>query len=225
MSIQLIYTLLYLAGYFIIIKLSELLYHKFTVEAEITRKLAHILGSLSSLSLLYFFDSHWYVLAISFIFFLILLISKRNTIFKSIDNIQRESIGSILMPISIYVSFLTAELFSESLYFILPVMILGISDPIACLVGTGFKDPKQIRILDCDIPKTYIGSLAFFLTTFILTTSAYLTSNLPGYYIIAAGLIFAIILTLVEIISVKGVDNLTLPIFSIVLIWSVQHYL
>lgn len=218
MNIQLIYTLIYLVGFFCIIQLTELIYHKFHINAEITRKIAHVLGSLSSLSFLLLFNSHWYVLIIGVAFFLLLFISKLKGIYSSIDSIERKSIGSYLLAVSIYNIFLISELAEDKLYFVLPLLILGISDPMAGLVGTSFKKARQIKILSMIFQKTYIGSITFFISTFVLT----FIFDFKDENILFVGFYFAFPLTLIEIISNRGLDNLTVPLFASFLIWTIK---
>lgn len=222
MTDQFIYTILYLAGFLGIIQLSELLYHKFKVDVEITRKIAHVLGCLSSLSFLLLFHSHWYVLVVTGTFFLLLLFSKRNGIYNSIDLVERKSIGSFILPLSVYLLFLISESTGDKLYFILPVLILGISDPLAGLAGTSYKEAKQINILVFKFQKTYIGSFAFFVTTLVLTSSTFYVFNLSGQNILISGLYFAVVVTFVEIISNRGLDNLTVPLAVAFLLWTVK---
>jgi phytol kinase len=222
MNDQLIYTIIYLIGFFCIIQLCEFIYYKFNVSPEITRKIAHVLGSLSSLSFLLLFASHWYVLIIGVTFFLLLFISKRNGIYSSIDLVERKSIGSHILPISIYIIFLFSQLANDKLYFVLPVLILGISDPMAGLVGKSYKNAKQIKIVSLIFQKTYIGSFTFFVSTFVLTI---LINNVFSFLdgnILFLGFYFAFTLTFIEIISNKGLDNLTVPLFASLLIWTLK---
>lgn len=222
MITQIIYTILFLVGFYAIIQVCELLYHKFNVSVEITRKTAHILGSISSLSFLVFFKSHWYVLVIASTFFLILWISKQKGMFRSIDLIERKSIGSYILPISIYLNFLIFEFYDDNLYFILPVLILAISDPLAGLVGTRYKKAKRIKIQSVKFQKTYVGSLAFFIATYVLTVSTFYFYNISSQNILILGFYFAIALTFMELISNRGFDNLSVPLLTAVLIWIVR---
>jgi phytol kinase len=228
MIIQLFYIIIYLVGFYLIIQLSELIYHKYHLNPEITRKLAHILGSLTSLSFLLLFNSHWYILIISVTFFLLLFNSKRKGIYSSIDLVERNSMGSYLLPISIYLTFLISDLANDNLYFVLPVLILGICDPLAGFVGTNNKKARNIKIFSMNFQKTYIGSLTFFISTFVLTISTYIFFNyLDRVYgldesILFLGLYFAFPLTFIEILSSRGLDNLTVPLFASILIWTIK---
>lgn len=217
MSNQIIYTIVYLVAFFGLIQFSELLYHKFRLRAEITRKTAHIVGSLSSLSFLKMFHSHWYVFIIGLTFFILLLVSNRKKFYKSINLVERKSIGSFLLPISIYLLYLFYEFTNDKLFFVLPVLILGISDSLAGLVGSGYYKKNTISISGISLKKTYAGSITFFVTSFIITITNF------SYYsfhnnILVYGLYFAFIITFTEAISSNGIDNITVPMVTVLLL-------
>jgi phytol kinase len=203
-----------------VIQFTEMLYHRFHVNAEITRKIAHIASTLTSLSFIYLFDSHWYLLFLACILFLLLYISKREGLFKSIESIDRKSSGSYILPVSIYLLFLIFELTNNQLLFILPILLLGISDPLAGISGMNLtKNPRKIRFWGYVLQKTYVGSFTFFLTSFILIVMALFFHNYPGYNILISGLFFAGSITIVEMLSSKGTDNFTVPLTTVILLW------
>lgn len=219
MSIQLLYLLGYLIGFLSIIQLSEFLFYKYGLNSEITRKIAHILSSLASLTFLFSFKSHWYVFAIACVFSLFLFLSKQKGVYKSIDLIGRESIGSFIFPFSIYLVFLLFKFTNQLIYFVLPVLILGLSDSMASLVGMHVKRAKQIKILSFVLHKTYLGSLAFFCVTFIVAASVFRFCGDVRIDTFLVGLCFALTLTLVELFSNNGFDNITVPIATACLVW------
>ena len=216
---QLLYTLLFLTGFWSIIYLSELLYNKLSVSAEITRKIAHVLATLSSLSFLLLFQSHWYVLIIAIACFLLLFISSKKDIYKSINSVERETSGSYILPVSIYLLYLTFELMDDKKYFILPILILGISDPLAGLAGSSLnKKTKQIKVWGYNFQKTYLGSALFFLTTLVLSVWVFYYFNFLSQDILILGFYFAFVTTIVEMVSKRGLDNITVPLATVVLL-------
>lgn len=220
MIIQLLYTVLFLAGFWGIINLSELLYSKFNVDAEITRKTAHVLAALSSLSFLLLFQSHWYVLIIAVVFFLVLFIAKQKDNYKSINSVNRATSGAYILPVSIYLLYLAFELTNDMVYFILPVLIVGISDPLAGLAGwNSNKKVKQIKLWGYNLQKTYLGSMLFFLATLILTILVFYNFNFELQNILVFGFYFAFVTTIVEMFSKRGLDNITVPLSTVILLW------
>ena len=102
---QALYTFIFLLVFLGLIFLCELLYKRFNLKAEITRKLAHIISSLFSLVFLLTFQSYWYVIILGISFFIILFLGQYFNVFKSIESLERKTAGSYLLPISICLLF------------------------------------------------------------------------------------------------------------------------
>jgi len=197
----------------LILWFSEYLYKSRKINTEYTRKLAHILGSLSSLTFIYFFDSYWYVVGIGAFFFALLYFGKRQNMFNSIDAVQRKTSGSFLLPIAIVGLFVVAKTLGNNLLFVLPVLILGVSDPIAGIFGTYFqRHTTNIYLFGHQLQKTYLGSSAFFFSASFLSIITLMVYDLPFAQAALYALIIAIISTFVEMISTKGYDNILVPI-------------
>lgn len=220
MNYQLIFTILFIIGFISILFFAEFLYKKIEIKSEYTRKLAHILATLSSLSFVFLFQSHWYVLFMGFTLFLILYIGKKNNKFKSINSVERKTGGSYLLPIAIYIMFYISDVFDNTLYFILPILILGVSDPLAGIFGTHFKQKtRRIKLGKHILNKTIIGSTAFFISTFILTfiTLYFFEFSIQNILILVT--LISLTDTFVEIISSKGIDNITVPLITFLILF------
>ena len=220
MNWQLIFTFLFIIGYLSFLFFIEKYYKARNIKSEYTRKFAHVFATISSLSFVLIFHSHWYILIIGIIFFLLLFIGKRKNKFNSIDSVKRDTSGSYLLPIVIYVLFLIYTTFDNSLYYVLPMLILGISDPIAGLSGTYYKSKtKEIKILTYNLNKTYLGSSLFFISTLFVSFFTLYFYNFSLEKIIFLTLILSFVNTIVEMISSKGLDNFTVPIVSFIILY------
>lgn len=215
MSGQIIATLYFVAGFISIIIFCEILHRRFGVSAEYTRKIAHITSCLSSLAFIVLFKSHWYVLFLAVLFFAVLLAGKMNRITKSIDGVARITGGSYLLPVSVYLLFFISEMFNDPNLYILPILILAISDPLAGLSGIYFQGQNnEITLAGYKTGKTLPGSALFFSSALILSV-AMMTQFMDDPLKIAAfSVILAGIAAFIELISPNGTDNLTVP-FSI----------
>ena len=202
-------------GYAAIFVIAEVWYHYLKPEAEITRKFVHIAGGLCSLLFPLLFSSHWYVLTLAVLFFILLLSSKKLGFFPSINKIDRPSTGSLGFPAALYISFAAYSFFDKPLYFYLPVLILTICDPAACLSG---KKWPMGRYRSGSGTKTLTGSMVFFLLAFIIT-AALLNSFYNADFIICAAyaFVFASFTTGAEALSGYGFDNLSIPLTVLVL--------
>ncbi|MDK2977329.1 MAG: phytol kinase [Bacteroidales bacterium] len=209
----------YLLGITLILIFNELNYRRLKIKGEFTRKFAHFASTLAVVPFPYIFPSHWYVLILASIFFAVLLITYQIKQLKSIHDIERKSMGSYLLPFSIYITFLISDLSGNKFIFILPMLILAISDPMAAILGINIVNFNgRIKIFGRKLKKTYLGSGAFLLSSFIISVIAfYFHFKVFDLKLFWLALIISVVGTLAELISWRGSDNLTIPL-SIVLI-------
>lgn len=218
MGNQLALTFIFLIAIISLLVFTELIYRRLGLKGEVTRKIAHFTATLSTITFPYLFNDHWYVFGLAFFFFIVLFISRHGTQLKSIHDITRKSIGSYLLPVSIYLTFLISYKAGNRLYFILPILILAICDPAAGIMGINMKIYNhRIRIFGHKLNKTILGSSTFLVSSFIISIIALyfnrMVFDLKTFWL-ALGI--AIISTLVEMFSWRGSDNLFIPL-SVVL--------
>ena len=173
MKNQLALAFLYLVAISLLLIFNELIYRRLGLKGEITRKFAHFTATLSTITFPYIFTNHWYVLALAFIFFLLLFVSRHGTQLKSIHDIDRKSAGSYLLPASIYITFLISNLNNNKFMYILPIMILAVCDPMAGLLGINLKkNNHKIKIFGVQTAKTILGSGSFLVSSFLISIIA-----------------------------------------------------
>ena len=212
MSTEIFNTIL-LGGLFLaLFAFGEIMYHVMKIKVEITRKIAHIGTGLLTLLFPIMLKNHWLVLILCTTFALILILSLKLNLLKSINSIQRQSAGSILYPISVYICYLAFDYFGQQyIYFYIPILILAICDPLATLAGKNWPiGMYKIR----SETKTILGSTTFFVFAFLL--SYFLLTGLNptltfGILLFSAAFI-ALITSISEGLSTKGFDNLWIPI-------------
>jgi len=158
-------------------------------------------------------------LVLALIFFAVLFITQNGKQLKSIHDIERKSIGSYLLPLSIYGTFWISCLLHNKFVYILPMLILAVCDPMAAILGINIKNYNgRIKLFGHKFEKTWLGSGAFLFTSFIISVIAlyfhHSVFNLKTFWL---ALLIAAISTLGEFFSWRGSDNLTIPL-SVVLI-------
>lgn len=198
------------AMFLLLFVITEFLYHKLKVKAELTRKVAHFGTGIITLLFPVMLNNHWLVLLLCAGFDVILIMSVKHNLLNSINSIERISYGSILYPIAVYGCYLVYEYFGKNLlFFYLPVLTLAICDPVAALFG---KRWPYGNFHIGDDRKTVTGSFTFFISSiaasiilFYFLSNKSLNDNLPIILLIAvAG-------TITEAISIRGIDNITIP--------------
>ena len=221
---QLLLTFILLTGFTGMLAICEAVYRRWSIDPEYTRKGAHVLGTLSSLLLL-LLDSHWYVLFLGSILFIILYFGKKTGFLRSINEVKRETYGSILLPAAIYLAFLFSEKTGITLCFLMSILILGVSDTLAALAGmAGKKDQNGSLTGRLFIHKSIIGSIVFFISSFIISFIVFTFFSYSVKEIFVWALILAAVTTVVELISIKGTDNFTIPVVTCLLVWMMINY-
>lgn len=211
MSKDIVNTIILSALFLTLFGLAELLFHKFKVKVELTRKLVHFGTGLLSLLFPFMLGNHWLVLFLCASFAIILVLSLKFNFLKSINAIERESVGSIAYPVSVYCCYLAFDHFNHQyIYFYLPILILAICDPVAALCGKRWPLGKYKIGKDY---KTMMGSCMFFLSAFVLIIflSYFNNDGIETTTLIYKSAFIAFISTVSEAFSRKGYDNLTIP--------------
>jgi dolichol kinase len=159
------------------------------------------------------------VAALSAVFFVVLLVSRKLGMLTSINGIRRKSQGSILYPVIVLLVFAfylwsagaAHPQFNKHFYFALPTLIMAICDPAAALAGSLYRR-RHPSILP---GKTMAGSLTFFLVALALSTGTVLLFAAPATSSATMLLLVfleTIITTLCERFSTGGWDNFTIPV-------------
>lgn len=201
---------------------SEILYHKFNLKVEVTRKLVHFSSGILSLSFPYLIDQHLVVLALCGSFLAILLGSSYFRLLPSINRVERKTHGSALFPIIVYLCFLAYHFSGSYLYYYIPLLVLAISDPLAALVGKKFKLGRYQVFGNY---KTLIGSFAFLISAFACSFLCFIWfENMDRQMAFVFSAAIAIVTTLVEAILHRGLDNFFIPITTMAVIIMIQNY-
>ena len=216
MDPQLLGLLIFLGSFLILLGITELLYRRYKIPAEASRKFLHVSGGLLCLLLPTFFSSHWWVLVLALLSFLLLLTTYIKGMLQSVHKTKRYSVGSIIFPISIYFCFLIAKRVDNNLLFFLPVSLLTISDAAAETAGKhwGYLSTQFFKG-----QKTLIGTIAFLLTAIIVCIGWMYYFNIPLQKIIVMTIILSLSASIVELLTLRGWDNLTVPVITVFILW------
>lgn len=186
--------------------LSKGLNHK-----ESARKFVHLLGSIAAIALLAVLSlQEIALLSSSFVF--VMLIARKLGIPKSLFQVGRKSYGEVFFPLGVAGSALIAP--SAPVY-VAAMLILGVSDTVAAIVGGSFKSKVLVGYTN----KTLLGSVAFFVSTLGLIVSVNYFAGLG--MVISSILLLSLAVTAVEHILTWGADNLILPVAAAWLLVSV----
>ncbi|HOF76477.1 MAG TPA: hypothetical protein PKY83_08435 [Bacteroidales bacterium] len=211
---QVILIAIILVAIVLVLVFTELSYRRLELPIEITRKFAHFTSTLSTILFPFIFTSHWSVLVLAVFFFLILFFSRHGSKLNSIHKIERKSVGSFILPVAIYVTFLVSWLLREKFFYILPILILGICDPMASILGMNLKrNNRHIRIFGHTMKKTVLGTLSFLICSFLISVIAlYIYMGVFNFKTFWLALAVSVTATVTELFAGKGWDNLFIPL-------------
>jgi phytol kinase len=194
---------------------------------EVVRKLLHVGMGMVTASFPWLFDSAWPVaslaiLAVSMLLCLRVVARFRNGIGQVVCGVQRSSLGEIYFPLGItllwgfYLWGAQEPQELRLLGYIIPVLLLTLSDALAALVGVSYG---QLRYDTPDGSKSHEGSLAFFLCSFLCVhIPLLLMTSLGRHEVLLISVLLALMMTLFEAIAWSGLDNLVLPPLAHVLL-------
>ena len=200
------------AAYGFIFIVVEIIAARLRPPGEVSRKLSHILAGIGA-AILPFVLSFPQIVLLGLLFVPAVFVSMRSNMFKSIHGVSRSTYGELYFPLAIAIC---AFLFPDKLFFTYGVLVLGISDALASLIGTRYGRKKRRGKKGS---KTTAGSMAFFVSAAVIGVALLATIGaVPLAMAVVWSIILALILMFVELHSHKGLDNLTIPITACVLL-------
>lgn len=195
-------------GFLAIFVLAELWKRWQQPPVEWTRKFVHFFGGLIAATFPWVFQSRWSVVALALVFLTIIWGSRRLGLLQSVHGVERQSQGGIYYPLAVLFVFLVGH--DRPVFYLIAILALVVSDTLAALVGSAYG--RQAYSVESD-RRSLEGSAVFLLTTFLLThLPLLLLAEMDPLASVLIGLQLAIIVTQFEAISLKGSDNLIVPI-------------
>ncbi len=199
----------------------EILSRKDKLPQWLARKILHIgaVGACAFASLI-FEDLHFLAsIVFGAVILLTFLVYKR---YLFSDNLGRRSWGIVLFALAFCLLLIWPH--AERKFIFTAMLILALSDAAAAIFGKLFG--RKFYNLTGDV-KTYIGSISFFVGTFIILMLINSRFELLDYSNIQTLLIFimiSLLLTYSEGIGSGGTDNFTVPIFGFLLLNQLEGY-
>lgn len=180
-------------------------------KVETTRKFVHFGGAFVTIFFPFILNSHWTVLSLAVGFTLIMLLTKKLGWLQSVHGVERKSDGAIYHPIAIYTCFLYSQILNQPMFYVISILILAISDALAALVGKSYGANEYL--VEVGTRKTIEGSVTFFLTSFLIVHLILLLTTQTGRIeSVLIALLISILVTVFEGVSLKGADNLFIPL-------------
>ncbi len=206
---------LFFLALLMLIGIAEFIRRRQNWPAEATRKIVHIMTGVLVATTPFVLDSMWPMVILGVVFALFDYLAIRFHFFTAMHGTKRKSYGTVFYPLSFV--FLVLVLWNgQKLVFVTSMLIMAVADAVAAIVGERVKHPVELHT--GPERKTLQGSLSMAVSTFIIV--AFCTSVLGPLLgrPVAIGLVFwsagvvAVIAAVSEAVSLKGSDNLTVPL-------------
>lgn len=196
---------------FVVIFVIAEIMRKYGCDVEVTRKFAHFGGAFFTIFFPFLFSSHWTVLILAIGFALLMFGTKKLGLLQSVHGVSRKSEGALYHPIAIYLCFLYSQALNQPWFYVIAILVLGISDASAALVGKNYGTNEYV--VEVGSKKSFEGSFTFFLTSFlIIHLILLLATNTGRLESVLIALLISVIVTVFEAVSLKGADNLFIPL-------------
>lgn len=197
----------------LVLALGEGLRHWLKLSVEFTRKFVHIAVGMIAFPLVLLFREWYFAIIPPLVFILVNYLSYRRQIFSGMETGEKNQLGTVYFPISF--SILIPLLWPRPEFLAASLMPMTWGDAFAAILGRRYGTHRftvfgQTRSLQ--------GSLAMFVTSLVATFFALVAFGQPAETSLLLGSVVAVAATLVEAGSPWGIDNLTVPLFSAVVL-------
>ncbi|MCP4660411.1 MAG: hypothetical protein GY856_33840 [bacterium] len=181
---------------------------------EWTRKLVHLGGGVTCLFFPFLVHSPWVVLVLALAMSGLFAAAAHTGLLGSLHGVERRSRGAEYFPLAVFLVFLMAG--ERSWLYLAAVLVLAVADAFAALIGSRYG---VIRYEVEDEHKTLEGSLVFLIIAFLAVhLPTLLLTELPRVTCVLAAVLVAILVTGFEAISLRGADNLFVPLAVVVVL-------
>lgn len=198
--------------YILVIFLTSKLFEK--KGKEVTRKYIHIMLSNIWFISMAFFDNYIIAAILPMLFVIINSLSYKFNLIKIMEREdKKEGIGTVYYAISLTVLSLVTFYINKPILALPGILIMGYGDGLAAVIGQKVKS-KSFNILGST--KSIAGSATMLIVSLIM--SILIFSFIGIEYLILKAFLIAIIATILEAISVKGLDNITVPLIITVIV-------
>ena len=161
-----------------------------------------------------FFNNTVCAVIVPISFVIINYLSYKKDLIKAMERNEKDSLGTVYYAISLVLMVIyTFEIIHKPEIGLCAMAIMCLGDGFASIIG---KAVKSFEYKIGKTKKTLAGSLTMFIITFIIV-AIYFIYRADPYWIIKS-LLLATISTVVEAVSIKGTDNITVPIIATLLL-------
>lgn len=187
---------------------------------EASRKFIHIMLGNWWFIAMYFFTNVWFAAFVPATFIIINYLSFKKNIIKVMERDEQDGFGTVYYAVSLLILVIVSfGIYDMPSLGLIPNLVMAYGDGLAALVGKNIKS-KKYKLGDSK--KSFAGSLTMFVIATLLI-GGYLAFWHPGVYWATphwplVTVMMGFVITAIEAISVKGTDNITVPLGTLCLL-------
>lgn len=183
---------------------------------EASRKFIHIMLCNWWFLAMYFFDNVILASIVPLSFVIINYISYKKNLISVMEREEQEKdgLGTVYYALSLFLlSIFTFGIIKKPEIGLCSILIMGYGDGLAAIIGRSVKSmPYKIG----KTKKTLAGSATMLFISFVITAIFLCSVNAELWML--KSILVAISVTILEAVSIKGTDNITVPIFACLLL-------
>lgn len=185
-------------------------------EKEMARKFIHIMLGNWWFIAMYFFTNVWFAIFVPITFIIINYVSYKQDLIKVMEREQQDGLGTVYYAITLLILVIMSfGIYQKPQFGLIPNLIMAYGDGFAAVVGKLVKS-KIYQI--GETKKSIAGSFTMFMISFIFIIGYLIFKQIFIFWqIILIGFIMAIVVTIIEAISVKGIDNISVPVIVLLM--------
>lgn len=184
---------------------------------EASRKFIHIMLGNWWFIAMYFFTNVWFAIFVPITFVIINYVSYKQDLIKVMERENQDGLGTVYYAISLFIlAIVSFGIYQKPILGLIPNVIMAYGDGFAAVVGKYIKS-KTYKV--GETKKSIAGSITMFMISLIFIT-IFLTTRYTFelWQTAIIGIIMSGIITIIEAISVKGIDNISVPVSMLVML-------
>lgn len=182
---------------------------------EASRKFIHITLAGYWIIAMFFFDNVICASIAPISFVIINTLSYKLNLIKSMEREEQDGFGTIYFAIAVLIlSIFTFGIINKPIVGLAGMFVMCFGDGFAAIFGKKFGKKKYTI---GGTTKSYIGSLTILIISFGIIFAVFNYLGTP--YTIVKSILIAVIATILEAVSIKGTDNITVPLLTASLVF------
>lgn len=184
---------------------------------EASRKFIHIMLGNWWFIAMYFFTNVWFAIFVPITFVIINYVSYKQDLIKVMERKNQDGLGTVYYAISLFIlAIVSFGIYQKPILGLIPNLIMAYGDGFAAVVGKCIKS-KTYKV--GETKKSIAGSITMFMISLIFITIFLKTQyTFELWQTVLIGIIMSGIVTIIEAISVKGIDNISVPVSMLVML-------